>query len=340
MSGAPALTVLIPARNEEADIERCLEAVLSQDHPHDLMEVVLVDGGSTDRTVEVASRVLEVSDVRWKLIHNPAGTTPSNLNAGLEVATGEIVCRVDARSIVPPEYVRLCAEVLESRPEIAVTGGAQVAVALTESATSAGIARALNNRYAMGGSRYRSGASSGPTDTVYLGAFRADQLRAAGGWEPFFETNQDYELNRRMGQQGVVWFDDRLEVGYVPRQSLAALWQQYHRFGRWKVRYWRRTGDRPQPRQLVPLAGTPLVLLLSLAGRRSRRAPTPSGWSLMVLGLSALVAVDAVGAPREPQPTMPGRMVASVSTAVLVLAWVAGVAVEALFGGPLEESAP
>lgn len=334
MSAAPALTVLIPARNEEADIERCLRAVLSQDHPHDRMEVVLVDGGSTDRTVEVASRVLESSDVRWKLVENPVGTTPSNLNAGLDVATGEILCRVDARSIVPPEYVRLCAEVLESRPEIVVTGGAQVAVALNESAVSAGIARALNNRYAMGGSRYRSGASSGPTDTVYLGAFRVDQLRASGGWEPFFETNQDYELNRRMGRQGVVWFDSRLEVGYVPRQSLIALWQQYHRFGRWKVRYWRRTRDRPQPRQMIPLAGPPSAVLLWLAASKTLRTRASRAVGSMLLGMSAFTAIDAFGAPSKPEQPAPTRVVASAATAVVVLAWVSGVYVELIVDGP------
>ena len=126
---------------------------------------------------------------------------------------GELLCRVDARSIIPPEYVRLCAEVLGSRPEVMVTGGAQVAIAVDDSARSVGIARALNNKYAMGGSRYRSGADSGPCDTVYLGAFRTAQLRSAGGWDEYFETNQDFELNRRLGRAGVVWFDSRLEVG-------------------------------------------------------------------------------------------------------------------------------
>ena len=88
MSDTPLVTVLIPARNEEADIERCLRAVLAQDHPHDRLEVVLVDGGSTDRTADVASKVLAAGDIAWQIVDNPAGTTPSNLNAGLAVADG------------------------------------------------------------------------------------------------------------------------------------------------------------------------------------------------------------------------------------------------------------
>lgn len=313
------VTVLIPARNEEADIARCLRAVLAQDHLRHRMEVVLVDGGSTDRTVEIAERTLDDGDIDWKIIDNPVGTTPSNLNAGLAVASGEILCRVDARSIVPPEYVRLCAEVLSTRTEVSVIGGAQIALPITDSAVSVGIARALNNRYAMGSSRYRSGASSGPSDTVYLGAFRTDELRAAGGWDEQFETNQDYELNRRMSRRGTVWFDDRLQVGYVPRQSLRALWRQYHRFGRWKVRYWRWTGDRPQRRQLIPLVGA-LAAAASL-GRTRWRRPIAIG------ALAGVAAMDHVGAPSG--ASVPVRCVSSAACAVACIGWLAGVATSA-----------
>lgn len=329
MSEEPTVTVLIPARQEERDIERCLRAVLAQDHPHDRMEVVLVDGGSTDRTVELASRLLETGDVDWRIIENPVGTTPSNLNAGLAVASGEIVCRVDARSVVPAQYMRLCADVLATRPEVAVTGGAQVAVALDESVTSVGIARALNNRYAMGGSRYRSGAPSGPSDTVYLGAFRTEQLRAAGGWDDRFETNQDYELNRRMARGGVIWFDDRLEVGYVPRQSISAVWRQYHRFGRWKARYWRSTGDSPLLRQKVLLAAPVcLVLLLGLPllgrQRRVRRVA-----AVATAALAALGVVEEAGAPAD-APSACVRLTAIAGTATVGAAWWLGAVRELL----------
>lgn len=329
MNAASTVTVLIPARNEEADIERCLRAVLAQDHLHDRMEVVLVDGGSTDATPEVARRVLSDSDVSWKIVENPTGTTPSNLNVGLTVASGEILCRVDARSLVPPDYVRCCAEILNSRPDVAVTGGAQVALARDDSARAVGIARALNNRFAMGGARYRSGAGSGPSDTVYLGAFRTEELREAGGWDEYFVTNQDYELNRRMGRAGLVWFDSRLRVGYVPRRTLGALWTQYHRFGRWKVRYWRHTSDRPQRRQLVLLAGTPLSAAASLAASRWATAWRRLG---AVVGLGGvLVAIEDRGCV-GPQGGLISRGVATVSMVTVGVAWASGAWRELLAG--------
>lgn len=321
----PSVTVLIPARNEEADIAGCVEHVLAQDHPHDRLEIVMVDGGSTDGTRRVAEGLLAGADVSWTIVDNPTGTTPSNLNAGLAAATGDILCRIDARSRVPSGYVAACAELLSTRPEVAVTGGAQVAVARTSSPVEVGIARALNNRYAMGGSRYRSGAGSGPADTVYLGAFRTRELRAAGGWDEAMLSNQDYELNRRMGRRGLVWVQAELGVGYLPRRRISELWSQYVRFGRWKVRYWRHTGDRPQVRQLVPLVGLPLTTIgASAVLLRRPRASTALGLGLG--GVGALVALDEIGSSSNASPLV--RVVSASALAAVLLGWPVGVALE------------
>lgn len=334
MSDLPLVTVLIPARNEEADIQRCLEAVLAQDYPHDRMEIVLVDGGSTDKTKRCAFEVLGLTDVEWRVIDNPIGSTPSNLNAGLAVASGVYLCRVDARSIIPRDYVRRCIEVLSERPDVVVTGGAQVAVAIKNNRRLAGIARALNNRVAMGGSRYRSGSESGATDTTYLGAFRTEQLRTVGGWDEYFETNQDYELNRRLGRTGVVWFDATLSVGYVPRSTLVALWRQYHRFGRWKVRYWRRAGDPPQLRQWLLMGGAAssavgTVAIILLSKRRLR--------STVALASSAVVGLLAIDTYGMRAPSTPIRHAyGAASILVLSLAWLSGVIIE--FFRPVEIS--
>lgn len=315
----PLVTVLIPARNEAGDLAACLAAVVAQDYAENGIEVVVVDGGSTDDTVEVAYRVLERErDLTFTVIRGP-GPTPENLNAGLAAASGDIICRVDARSIIPPDYVRTCAELLIERPELRVVGGAQVAIEAGTSTLDRGITRALNNRWAMGGSRYRRGASSGAADTVYLGAFRTEQLRQAGGWDPRLATNQDFELNRRMGADGVVWFESSLLVGYVPRRSLGDLWRQYRRFGEWKVRYWDMTGDRPRPRQLVMI----VVPMLAAVGGivAMKRAPAPT---VILAGLGA-GAVDHFGRPNSSSVSLPTRLASIAAMVVVAGGWWSGV---------------
>ena len=261
------VTVLVPAKDEANWIGACLASVAAQDFPHHLLEViVVVDAQTTDATEHEARAALSAQDFfDAQVVRHASGGTPANLNAGLARAQGRIVCRVDARSRIPPQYVRTCVDILQTRPEVAVVGGAQVAVPPSEDALGRGIARALNNRWGMGLSRYRRGARSGVSDTVYLGAFRTADLRAAGGWNTTLTTNQDFELNRRLAKTGVIWFDGSLPVEYVPRPNLRALYAQYRRFGSWKARYWRLTGDRPRPRQVALIVGVPLAAACTVA---------------------------------------------------------------------------
>jgi succinoglycan biosynthesis protein ExoA len=323
------VAVLIPARNEMSSIRQCLDHVLAQDLPNGRLEVVLVDGDSTDSTAEVAEGVLAEAGLgRWQIYRNPDASTPSNLNSGLALVRAPVVCRVDARSLIPPDYVRRCLEILEMHPDVAVVGGSQVAIARSSAPGDVGIARALNNRYGMGLSRYRRGARSGPTDTVYLGAFRTAQLRGAGGWDERFPTNQDFELNRRMGAHGLVWFEDGLEVGYLPRQTFGELLRQYRRFGLWKARYWQMTNDRPQPRQLALLTGPPAVGLMLAAALRRRPVMTMAAVAV------AVFTVESIGS-RQPAADPPAARLAGVAALAAVAAgWWSGAVEGLLFRRP------
>jgi succinoglycan biosynthesis protein ExoA len=323
MTSLALVTVLVPARNEAADIPKCLARIRAQDYPHDLLEVLVVDGASSDGTAERASLLLQESDFRHAAVMtNAEGSTPSNLNRGLAGATGEILCRVDARSLIPPDYVSRCVDLLTSMAEVVVVGGSQIAVPPRQDAVGRGIARALNNRWAMGLSRYRRGAQSGPTDTVYLGAFRTEEVRKAGGWDERLSTNQDFDLNRRLGQLGTVWFESSLGVGYVPRSTLPELFRQYRRFGRWKVRYWRLTHERPQARQLAlltaPVAAASL-LAVTLACRPALRLPS---LATVVLAASAL---ELRGADEPASGSVATHAEAMLAMAAVAGGWLTGV---------------
>lgn len=324
MNQLPVVTVVVPARNEARDIEKCIVAIASQDYPVTRTEVLVVDGHSTDGTAQLARQVLsrfgfEHSDV----VSSPGGTTPENLNLGLRIARGDIVCRVDARTIIQQHYVRTCVGVLTTRPDVAVVGGAQRAVASDRRAVSVGIARALNNRWATGFSRYRRASTSGESDTVYLGAFRTAELRDAGGWDERLNTNQDYDLNRRMADVGTVWFDAALESGYIPRPDLRSLWTQYVRFGRWKARYWQLTGQRPAPRQWALLLGPPVLgagfLCWLVIGPWRQRFTLGA-----VGGLAGALAIEVCGAD-EPRGGPVAHVAGAAAMTTVAAGWLAGV---------------
>ncbi len=259
---SPLVSVIIPVRNEELDLPKAIQSIAEQSYPLDQIEVIVVDGDSTDQTELVAKDALAALPLqRYEVMSNPGGNTPSNLNRGLAWSRGQFIVRVDARSHIPSDYILRTTRILDRESGVVVVGGSQVAVSRSPATRDRAIEFALNNPLAMGGSKYRRGAASGPADTVYLGVFRRTQLVGAGGWDEHFSTNQDFDLNRRMAKIGDIWFESALPVAYVPRRTVSELFWQYHRFGRWKAHYWSRVGERPQPRQLLLLAVPPLALM-------------------------------------------------------------------------------
>lgn len=320
MTDLPLVTVLVPARDEAADIDACLEAIAAQDYPRDRIEVVVVDGSSSDGTAAIAERRLAgLGLASLAVLGNPEATTPSNLNFGLARAHGKVLCRVDARTRIESHYVRTCVEVLSHRPDVSVIGGAQIALARDGTAKAVGIARALNNRWAMGGSRYRFATTSGESDTVYLGAFRRGDLQGMGGWNERLVTNQDFELNRRMAQIGKVWFDASLRSGYVPRSSLTELWWQYVRFGRAKVRYWTLTRARPERRQIL------LVFLPAVAATGVALVPPAVRRAIVLGGVAAIVVAGELGTDEPAATGWASRAWAAASSVVVAGGWVGGV---------------
>jgi cellulose synthase/poly-beta-1,6-N-acetylglucosamine synthase-like glycosyltransferase len=284
------------------------------------MEVIIVDGSSTDRTVAVAHEVGEELGLAVEVLDNPARRTSSSLNRGLAAARGRIVVRLDARSRVQPEYVGTCVEALDGSPPVGVVGGAQVARPERETLVARGIGRALRNRWFTGLSRYRRATISGPSDTVWMGTFRSDELRSLGGWDPRIALNEDFDLNRRYRDAGwVVWFEASLRSVYVPRATLRAFALQYFRFGRVKGTWWAR-GQPPNARQLLllvaPIVGTATLWRL---GRRFGTVPVS-----VIVG-AALVGLDQLG--QEDRPNSPDeRVAAMVAACTSSGAWLAGVA--------------
>jgi len=96
-TGRPTISVVIPAFNEERIIADCLDALAAQTDPVD--EIVLVDNGCTDRTVEIAGRYPLV-----RVVAEPRKGITYARNAGFDAATGDVIARIDADSVAAPDW--------------------------------------------------------------------------------------------------------------------------------------------------------------------------------------------------------------------------------------------
>ena len=318
------ISVIVPAYGAETTIRGCLSAIAGQS-PTSAAEVIIVVSTSDRPTSDAAaSAISKFGMENARIVERTGHDTPGSLNLAASLVTTEFVARVDAHCRIPPDYLDRIAFVLESRSDVAVTGGQQVAVPSAPGVVPTGIARALNNRLIAGWSRYRRGGH-GEADTVYLGALRTSELRAVGGWDERLPTNQDFDLNRRMSSRGLVWVVPDLPVEYLARPTLRDLARQYWRFGSWKVRYWRLTNDPPRLRQIALLV-LPVVIASGVV------AALKLGSSLVSLAATTALlalALEAAGTA-GPRGGLLARFSALAAAAVIALGWWLGVMTEAL----------
>lgn len=113
-SASVAITVVIPAFNEEGCLAVTLRALQAQDYPADRLDVIVVDNGSTDRTREVAAALGALVLVR------PGISIAALRNAGAEAARGEVLAFLDADCVAAPDWARQAATRLAAGP--CVTG--------------------------------------------------------------------------------------------------------------------------------------------------------------------------------------------------------------------------
>jgi cellulose synthase/poly-beta-1,6-N-acetylglucosamine synthase-like glycosyltransferase len=285
------VTVVIPAANEEHFIGACLDSVLLQDYP--LLQVVVVDGGSTDGTVDVVlSRMSE--DHRVELLRTERRNIPASLNLGLAAARGTWLVRIDAHCTVPPSYVRTAVRGLRAGRWSGV-GGRKDGVGRTDAGKA--IAVAMASRLGVGGSTYHHGSVRQEVEHLAFGAYPVELLRQYGGWDESLRANEDFELDYRLRLDGHrLLFDPEMSIAWHCRQSVPDLFRQYMRYGRGKADVVRLHPRSLSPRHVGPPAFVAyLMVAAAVALRRPRLAlamVTPYGGSVLVESIHLAPRLD------------------------------------------------
>jgi glycosyltransferase involved in cell wall biosynthesis len=264
-AAAELISVVVPARNEENSIGATLCALRRQDYP--TLQIIVVDGGSTDGTVEVVRRQM-AEDPRIELLSNPRQVIPAALNIALAAARGRWLVRMDAHSTVDERYVSTAVARLREGCWGGV-GGRKDGVGSTPAGRA--IAAALGSRFGVGGSLYHYGTEERPVDHIPFGAYPTELVRRLGGWDERLVANEDFEFDYRVRRSGeVLLFDPQLRISWETRQTVRSLFRQYRRYGAGKLDVVRL---HPDSLRLSHLAPPLLVPYLAAAAATAARRP-------------------------------------------------------------------
>ena len=203
------ISVIIPTYNEEKNIERCLKALDEQTLPRESFEVIVVDGQSGDRTVEIAQKYAD------KVIQQVSKGVGGARNDGVRIAKGDVIVTTDADCVPYGEWVEIIRGHFEDEDVVAVTGFLDPFDVETLSKYEAYLYRLLfwvSNHllsvFAMTGYYHLCGANS---------AFDRDAFLEIGGYQDL-PYSDDVEIYKRLKPKGKMVLDNRMKVYYSIRR--------------------------------------------------------------------------------------------------------------------------
>lgn len=247
------LSVICPIYNEEKYIGKCIESIMKQDYPKDDLEVLFVDGMSTDKTREIVQGYA-VSCPYIRLIDNPQRIVPPAMNIGIRASRGEIIIRLDAHAFFPYNYFSELVAYLHKLHADNV-GGVCRTLPINDSIICKSIASVLSSSFGMGNSHFRVGASEVmQVDTVPFGCFRRDLFDRIGYFDEELIRNQDDEFNGRIIKNGgKIYLIPSLVIDYYARDTIKKVWKMFYQYGLFKPLVNKKLGSPATVRQFFPL---------------------------------------------------------------------------------------
>jgi succinoglycan biosynthesis protein ExoA len=303
-SPAPFISVIVPVRNEAPFIGATLEHLFGQLYDPQRFEVIIADGRSTDATREVVAAWRE-RHPNLILVHNPRVWSSAGRNAAVRAARGEILLLVDGHCAIEDRrylaevaaaFARSGADCLGRPQPLDVAGASRLQRAIA-------VARSSRLGHHPDSHIYADGEGFVPPQSVAV-AYRRSVFEQVGLFDETFDACEDVELNHRVARAGLrCFFTPRVRLRYFPRSSLKGLFRQMVRYGRGRMRLFRKHRDTFSAPGFLPAAFLAGVLSGPLfALWLPPLAPVYAG----VLGVYAttLLLTSFVLAVRQKQPAL------------------------------------
>lgn len=248
----PKVSIIIPTRNEEKYIRYCLQSVIDQDYPKDLLEILVVDGLSEDGTREIIEDYVHKYQF-IKLLNNPKRIVSTALNLGIKDAQGGIILRMDAHNVYRKDYVSKCVKYLIEH-NVDNVGGICLTLPGTNNLLGNSIAFVLSSPFGVGNAYFRIGSKKPKyVDTVPFGCYKKQVFEKIGLFDEDLVRNQDDEFNLRLIKDGGnILLVPEIVSYYYARDSLGKLWKMYYQYGYFKPLVAQKIGVILTWRQLIP----------------------------------------------------------------------------------------
>jgi glycosyltransferase involved in cell wall biosynthesis len=266
-SQRPLVSVLLATFNEAKYIRATISSILRQQCEEFDLELLVLDGKSTDNTVELVSN-LAAQDQRVRLLINPMRSTPAAFNIGLREARGEFVCIFGAHTRYADDYIAVCLREV-TKGDVVGCGGRVITQPANQSLQACLVAWALAHPFGTSPKSFRT-QSPGLVDIVNYPVIFKQALVEVGGYDETLVRNEDNDILQKLRARGgkllCTW---NTECFYYPVPDLGGLIKYAFRNGVWNAISFKKNSSSMTFRYFVPFLFVVTLLCLPVLGLSS-----------------------------------------------------------------------
>lgn len=225
------VAIVIPTLNEEHFISRCLNSIIKQTYEFEKMDVMIIDGGSKDKTKDIVAEY-QKSHQNIRFIENKKKIQSVAFNIGFKKSTAPYIIRLDAHAEYDSKYISLCIENLKQDEKRGNVGGRCNILPFNQSLWAQTNAILNHSRFGIGGAAFRVSNEAHNTDSVPFGSFPRKIIEKIGGMREDLPRGEDNEYNSRIRKAGYkIFFDPNIISSYFARPTLGASCKQMYANG-------------------------------------------------------------------------------------------------------------
>ena len=216
-SAYPKVSIIVASYNSQQTIEECLKSLLALDYAEGSIEVIVMDGGSKDATVQIAEKyLLKVISIRLN--------APAAYNYAMKIAQHSILGFVDADAKVESGWLKHLVPHLEEFKVGGVSGS--IETWNTDNKWARSIGYELKNRYR------RIGKYTGRIATMNL-LLKKEVIKEVGGWDENLPSQYDTDLGFRLSSKGYkIAYEPNAVCYHYNRPTLHAYYKQQLQYGK------------------------------------------------------------------------------------------------------------
>lgn len=189
----PLISIIITTKNEEQNIENCLESIKAQNYPQDKIEMIVVDNDSTDKTKEIASRYTDK-------VYNFGPERSSQRNFGVKQTSGKYILYLDADMILSENVISECVKKCEQEGCIALYIPERIVNLSSNNLRNQNLNLCNQSFWIKVRDFERSFYNATLIDCVRF--VRKDEFLEIGGFDEQLTGPEDWDFDRRIGAIG------------------------------------------------------------------------------------------------------------------------------------------